>query len=52
MTAVSPPSSWARMREAKMGEGLDNYGAMLDRELVGKKRSTVIAGLQAHRGGE
>jgi len=25
---------------------------MLDRELAGKKRATVIAGLQAHLGGE
>jgi hypothetical protein len=28
--------------------GLNDYQAMLDRELAGKKRSTVIAGLQAH----
>jgi hypothetical protein len=31
---------------------LNDYQAMLDYELAGKKRVTVIAGLQAHLGGE
>jgi hypothetical protein len=31
----------------KMEELLDRYQAMLDHELVGKKRSAVIAGVQA-----
>ena len=31
--------------------GLSDFQAMLDREMAGKKRSTVIAGLQAHLGG-
>ncbi len=30
--------------------GLNDYQAMLDRELAGKKRATVIAGLRAHLG--
>jgi hypothetical protein len=34
----------------KMGKLLDKYEAMLEHELAGKKRATVIAGLQAHTG--
>ena len=32
--------------------GASDYQAMLDRAMAGKKRATVIAGLQAHLGGE
>jgi hypothetical protein len=36
----------------RMGKLLDKYEAMLDYEMAGKKRSTVVNGLQAHLGEE
>jgi hypothetical protein len=36
----------------KMGKLLDKYEAMLEHELAGEKRATVIAGVQAHLDGE
>jgi hypothetical protein len=46
-------TAWATLILAHEDDlGLNDYQAMLDHELAGKKRSTVIAGLQALIGGE